>query len=519
MVRVRNRRDMHDSAAADGEGAVRRIGQAWLSEALGLRVPTAHVFSTVGPGARRTHETRDGTVEHYPAGYDPGEGFVANLRFALRYEPLDTGVLAAAFEAVGGDVVRDWALGEPRSGYARRAWFLYEALTGRTLDLPDAGSGTAYIDALSPTLNVGTLGRTSRRHKVVDNLLGVPGFCPSVRLTPSITATLDARLHDRAAAVAAGVPRDVLARAVRYLFTKETRSSFEIERERPSPQKAERFVAALERGGEIDPTDPVRLLELQNLIVDPRYAASGFRDFQNFVGESLGGYRERVHFVCPKPEDVGDLMAGWAGMTRRLRDEADPITAAALAAFGFVFIHPYEDGNGRLHRFMAHHVLAKKGFTPEGMIFPISASILRDAKGYDAVLEGFSKPLLDLMDWSLTPARSVQVNGPTSHLYRYFDATRQVEYLGEKIADTIDVDLREEIGFVTRYDRALAAVAAVVDMPDRRAALLARYIAQGDGILSGRKRGQFHEISDEEIAAMEEAFRDAVEDAAPGMGP
>lgn len=72
---------------------------------------------------------------------------------------------------------------------------------------------------------------------------------------------------------------------------------------------------------------------------------------------------------------------------------------------------------------------------------------------------------------------------------------------------------------MTRYDRALASVAAVVDMPDCRAALLARYIAQGDGVLSGRKRGQFPEIADKEIAAMGEAYRDPDEEAAPGMGP
>ena len=42
----------------------------------------------------------------------------------------------------------------------------------------------------------------------------------------------------------------------------------------------------------------------------------------------------------------------------------DPILAAALIAFGSVFIPPFEDGNGRIHRFLIHHVLAEKGFAP-----------------------------------------------------------------------------------------------------------------------------------------------------------
>jgi Fic family protein len=43
----------------------------------------------------------------------------------------------------------------------------------------------------------------------------------------------------------------------------------------------------------------------------------------------------------------------------------DAVLAAAAIAFGFVFIHV--DGNGRLHRYIIHHVLAKS--TKQGVIF------------------------------------------------------------------------------------------------------------------------------------------------------
>ncbi|MDH3465586.1 MAG: Fic family protein [Gammaproteobacteria bacterium] len=34
-----------------------------------------------------------------------------------------------------------------------------------------------------------------------------------------------------------------------------------------------------------------------------------------------------------------------------MRDDAlDPILQAAATAFGFIYIHPFQDGNGRLHR-------------------------------------------------------------------------------------------------------------------------------------------------------------------------
>src|SRR6266851_3272883 len=55
------------------------------------------------------------------------------------------------------------------------------------------------------------------------------------------------------------------------------------------------------------------LIQLQGKIVDPRYAAQDWRDFQNFVGETVGGYREEVHFICPRPQDVPNLLKSLIG--------------------------------------------------------------------------------------------------------------------------------------------------------------------------------------------------------------
>jgi hypothetical protein len=48
-------------------------------------------------------------------------------------------------------------------------------------------------------------------------------------------------------------------------------------------------------------------------------------------------------------------------------------------------------------------------------------------RGYDGVLETFSKPRLDPIDWRWTPEReSVAANDTGGH-YRYFDATDLAE--------------------------------------------------------------------------------------------
>jgi Fic family protein len=300
------------------------------------------------------------------------------------------------------------------------------------------------------------------------------------------------------------------ARAVNYLFTKETRSSFAIEGETPSASRADRFVAALKAAPGFRP-DKVSLVQLQGDIVEPRYAAKDWRTFQNFVGETVGGYREEVHFICPRPEDVPSLMDAWLMLTARIVESAiDPVVAAAIVAFAFVFIHPFEDGNGRIHRFLMHHVLAKRGYSPNGVIFPVSAAILRDRRSYDDALETFSKPLLDFIEWRWTSEQEITVANDTGDLYRYFDATVFAEYFFDRVAETVHRDLKEELGFVAVFDQALAGVREIVDMPDRRASLFVRLCMQNGGRLSTAKRSQFAELTDAEIGRLEAVVQQAI---------
>ena len=37
--------------------------------------------------------------------------------------------------------------------------------------------------------------------------------------------------------------------------------------------------------------------------------------------------------------------------------DVPPLVKAAVVSFGFVFLHPFMDGNGRLSRLLAHHSL------------------------------------------------------------------------------------------------------------------------------------------------------------------
>ena len=179
------------------------------------------------------------------------------------------------------------------------------------MDLPDAGP-VGYTPALDPEKHIVISGEPSRRHRVTNNLLGTPALCPVIRRTRRIEEYFKSEIKAEAAALVQGCDPQILTKAINYLYTKETRETFALEGEVASGSKAERFIDALRSVRDFDPTSEEDQTRLQNVIVDPRYAASGWRDFQNFVGETASGHREIVHFICPKPEDVRPLMGGFA---------------------------------------------------------------------------------------------------------------------------------------------------------------------------------------------------------------
>jgi Fic family protein len=496
---------LHDSRP---KSDARAVGLHWLIEELGLEVAPPAVRSEVIRGARKTRIADGTALEQYPLAYGPTDLF-GHLRFAMRYEPVDLNVLAAFFEKVDRRAFEDWINSEPVGKYARRAWYLYELLTVQKLDVPEVPP-TENVLLLDPALHITTTGVRVRRQRVIDNLLGNRDYCPIIRRSDRLNAAMQQELGEEAKQIVEGANPELLARAVHYLFTKETKSSFAIEGEVPSTDRTLRFVAALGRAENFDTSDKRAFVELQNSIVDARYAQKDWRTIQNYVGQTASNFTEIVHFICPKPEDVPGLIGGWMRMVSRIEEGGvDPVCAAAVTGFGFVFLHPFDDGNGRIHRFLIHHSLAKLKFAPKGILFPVSAAMLRAPKVYDAALNSFSSKIMPQIAYEMDDQQRLTVLNETDKLYRYYDATPQAEYLYEAVAETIRKDLREEIEFLEVFDKAMAGVKTIVDMPNARASLLARFILQNHGTLSRKKRRQFPELDDKEIAGIEETIRAA----------
>jgi len=486
-------------------------GWAALVQALGLQAPVRQPCCVSGKhigGGRRN----EGDFRVFDKRYQPGDRFTDHLTFALRHENIDLLILKRAFEAVPKTVLEEYVRATPTGTHARRAWFFYETLTGQTLDVDDAPNVKA-VDVLDPRAYFTGKAKLSRRHRVRDNLLGNGDWCPVIRRTEQLEAFTALGLANRAAETVGRTGRHLVTRAASFLLLADSRASFEIEGERAPRSRLERWGKAVLQAGK-NPLTLEELIRLHNVLIeDTRFVFPGLRPDGVFLGERDHLGDPLPEFIGARPEDLEALCTGMLVANNRMRDDdLDPVLQAAATAFGFIYVHPFQDGNGRVHRCLIHHVLAERKYTPPGMVFPVSSVMLDRIDEYRRTLQAHSMPLMDFIEWRPTVEHNVQVLNDTADLYRYYDCTEEAEFLYACVQRTVEHDLPREIDYLRRHDEAMARIMEIIDMPDRLAQNLILFIRQNNGTLSKRKREKdFSALTDEEVQALENIVQDVFE--------
>jgi hypothetical protein len=373
-------------------------GYAALIDAYGLAVPVPRTLAAIGP-SHKGYAARNWRI--FPLHHRPADAFGAHLTFALRYEGLDLGVLKALFRAAGPAPVADMARAAPACPYARRIWFLYEWLLGERLDLPDATQG-AFVPVVDPQQQWAISGVKSTRCRVIDNLPGAPAFCPLAFRTPALEAFVARDLAEEARRVVGQAPAGLLSQIASSLLLAESRSSFQFDGAAPAPDRVQRWAGVIGEAGR-RPIDLDELLRLKRL-----------------VGGDAG--------CC---EDSPGLLEELAVFDKKVGREFDPVITVAALAFGLSSMGPMAGGAGRLQCYLIHHVLAERGFTPPGVVLPVSAVIRDRIDDYRRALEVCS--------------RGLRPQNGAADFHRFFDATPLAEFLYACVARTIDVDLPKAI--------------------------------------------------------------------------
>ena len=480
-------------------------GYSALMQAFDLHVPLHHTMAAVAPRTTRRKEERWAV---YPAPLRPSDTVVDHLVFALKYEGVQLLTLKKVFLAFDKAALEKAARNKPTSAYIRRLCFLYEWLVESPLAIPDV-TGGAYVEAVDVKLQYGTYYHPNEaRFRVRDNLPGSSLFCPLVFKTRRLDQFIEMDLAGKARSIVAGAPPELIARAAAFLLLSDSKASFAIEGENPPKDRIARWGAAISKAGQIK-LNEARLVALQREIIgDDRFVTLGLRREGGFIGRHDSFGQPEPEHVSANAPDLRPLLAGLFAFDLRSGVlNMHPVLAAACMAFGFVYIHPFEDGNGRLHRFLMHHVLAETAFTPKGLVFPISSVILDDIARYKDVLETVSRPLLPFVDWTATERGNVVVRNDTADFYRYFDATAHCEYLFRCIERAVDKDLPEELALLESRDGFHRRVTEIVDMGERRLDLLLRFLRQNHGTFSKRARTEeFSLLTDQEAMDIESIY-------------
>lgn len=487
------------------------VGYEFVRQLLGLSAFEVTRPAVVRPVSRIEEEADHLAVPGHVAPADQNP--LSHLLFALKHEGTNLQVLAQALPRLPGELLQAELDARPMGAYVRVLCYLWEHFTGGRLTLPPKIGG-GYAPVFPPERYFTGAVRRDARWRVDFNGLGDLSMCATVARTPAMQAHLDARVLERTAEFVEQMPREMIDRALGWAYLAETKSSFAIEREEPSQQRAEAFAQLLQQAHEPRPMSEQYLVELQNAtMTNPLSHEVQFRTQQNWLQNGAAGALG-VTYLPPPPELVEPLMQSLLGFVNglaadNLGEGVDPLIRASIAKFGFVFIHPFVDGNGRLSRFLFHYALAQSKALPSGLVLPVSVAMKRHEADYLAALQTFSRPARQR--WKVTAAGpgdyAFEFRGDTS-IYRYWDATACVEFGMRMAQEALEQDLYAETLFLGRYDRLARAVNARIDAPNPAIAQLVSGALEQEGRVSKNLRKKYRDVlRAQDFDAIEELAR------------
>lgn len=115
---------------------------------------------------------------------------------------------------------------------------------------------------------------------------------------------------------------------------------------------------------------------------------------------------------------------------------------------------------------------------------------------------------MKFIDWRPREKGNIEVRNETRDLYRFFDATKQAEFLFSCIKETIEKIIPDEINFLQKHNEMKSFIENYIEMPDQLVNLLIRFLQQENGKLSKRAREkEFSSLTSEENESIEYKYQ------------
>jgi len=372
-----------------------------------------------------------------------------HLKFAFENEGINLEIISNLYSQETFDVnmIVNAIRNDPQDPTVRRLWFLYEYFTSNILDVEDISGTVLPIELLDSRFYYTSTNKETKRQGVYDNLLGNKHFCPMIRRTTT-PDELDGPIDGLVQLVTRDKEESLLARVALYLFTEDTKASFSIERALVKKDKIKTFYKILlEYQGNLFTKEG--LCELCSKFHDDETVT----DYRNGEVVIASEWTDFIGHIGARQKDVEILMEGLLASYNSLINEVyDPIVLMTTICFGFVNIHPFNDGNGRSHRFLMQYIL--KNYLSTNIIVPISVHIYKNETEYRNLLRSYSKKVMNLISYD-RKGFAVDIKSNTYGYYAYFDATDFFNYLKNVVESSIILDMKKELEFMEKFDLAV----------------------------------------------------------------
>lgn len=469
------------------------IGYEYLLSRIPLRMPPLDRPAQVRPVTRIEHMPDLLAVPRHvaPAADAP---VLEHVLFALKHEGTRLDILHEALKLVPAEELVRALTAQRLGAYLRRTAFIWEKANGQALPLPWDSTGGNYVDFFEAArYYTGPQWERSRKYRVNFNGIGPYEYCPVVARNAALEQRGQAVLERLRIWVSDPRNLGVLDRVMNWAYLSETRDSYAIENETPAPDKERAFLQTMEQLRDQRPLSEQYLVDLQNLVITSAIKQErAFRHEQNWL--QRGGHGAlAVRYLPPPPAKVSELMEGLMRMANVSGGNVPPLVKAALVSFGFVLVHPFMDGNGRLSRLLAHHSLCFQGVLPtvngNPAILPLSVAMKRNEADYLAALESFSQPVRRLWDVTYIAENEFLFDFRSSPLvYAHWSGDAAANFVTRCAAQALEQSLVEETAFLQAYDQAFERIDREFDLPNRTINLLIQWIRQNNCRMPERRR-------------------------------
>jgi len=469
------------------------IGYEFLLSRIPLRMPPLSRPAQARPVTRIEEMPDLLAVPRHVAPAD-NASILDHVLFALKHEPIHLAILHEALKLVRGAELVQAIAAQRTGGYLRKAAYLWEKANGQALPLPWDTTGGNYLDLFDRgDYYTGPRWERNPRYRINFNGIGPYEFCPVVRRDAALQQRGQDVLDRLRAWATSPANTEILDRVMNWAYLSETRDSYAIENEAPSPDKERAFLNAMHHLRDRRALTEDYLVELQNVVItNDLKLEREFRGRQNWL--QRGGHGAlAVRYVPPPPEALAPLMKGLMEMANATEGDTPPFVKAAVVSFGFVFAHPFMDGNGRVSRLLAHHSLNYGGAIPtiggQPAILPLSVTMKRNEKDYLAALEAFSKPVRWLWDVTYIAENEFALEFKSSPMvYAHWYADTAAAFVTNCAELALEQSLIDETRFIQAYDQAYEQIDREFDLPNRTINLLIQWIRQNNCRMPERRR-------------------------------